>query len=64
MDGRLGTYSVWHEEIRFTAAAPKNLYFSLYERLGLLSRDEMQQPHSALICPAVTFEVHLPQRKA
>ncbi len=62
LDGRLGTYSVWHKEIPLTAGKPKNLYFSLYERLGLLSREEMMQPHSVLICPKTTFEVHLPPK--
>lgn len=61
-DGRVGTYSVWHEEIPLTTGAPKQLYFSLYERLGLLSREEMQQPHSVLICPQIQFDVHLPPR--
>jgi uncharacterized protein YqjF (DUF2071 family) len=63
LDSNSGTYSVWHEEIPLTSANPKNLYFSLYERLGLLSREEMQNPHSVLICPRTTFEVHLPPRR-
>jgi hypothetical protein len=61
-DGRLGTYSVWHEEIPLTAGRPVNLYFSLYERLGLLTKEEMARPHSVLICPRTTFEVHLPPK--
>jgi hypothetical protein len=59
----VGTYSVWHEEIPLTVGKAKHLYFSLYERLGLLSREEMQKPHSVLICPRTTFEVHLPPRR-
>jgi len=61
-DGNLGTYSVWHEEIPLTVGRPVELHFSLYERLGLLGKDEMQRPHSVLICPKTTFEVHLPPR--
>jgi len=60
---QVGTYSVWHEEIPFTVGKPKLLYFSLYERLGLLSEKEMRKPHSVLICPRTTFEVHLPPRR-
>lgn len=60
LDGQLGTYSVWHEEIPLTVGKAQGLYFSLYEQLGLLSRAEMLQPHSVLICPRTTFEVHLP----
>ena len=62
LDTRPGTYSVWHEEIPLTVGKGKHLYFSLYDRLGLLSRDEMENPHSVLICPRTTFEVHLPPR--
>ena len=63
LDGCLGTYSVWHEEIPLTVGRPQHLYFSLYERLHLLSREEMLHPHSVFICPKVTFEVYLPPRK-
>ncbi|MEO7715982.1 MAG: DUF2071 domain-containing protein [Capsulimonas sp.] len=59
-DKRLGTYSVWHKAIRMTRGKAKNLYFSLYERLGLLSRAEMQQPHSIFLCPETEFRVYLP----
>lgn len=62
LDGKTGTYSVWHEEIPLTTGRARHLYFSLYERLGLLSREEMQQPHSVLICTKIMFEVHLPPR--
>ncbi len=63
LDTRPGTYSVWHEEIPLTVGRAKHLYFSLYERLGLLSREEMENPYSVLICPRTTFEVHLPPRR-
>ena len=59
----VGAYSVWHEEIPLTVGKAKHLYFSLYERLGLLSREEMEKPHSVLVCPKIMFEVHLPPRK-
>jgi hypothetical protein len=63
LNKKLGSYSVWHEEIPLTMGKAKHLYFSLYERLGLLTREEMQKPHSVLICPKIMFEVHLPPRK-
>ena len=63
LNGSLGTYSVWHEEIPLTTATGRDLYFSLYETLGILSRDEMAQPHSVLLCPETLFEVHLPPRR-
>lgn len=62
-DGALGGYSIWHPEMRLTVARPKRLYFGLYERLGLLTRAEMERPHSALLAPAVEFDIHLPPRR-
>ncbi len=61
-DHKVGSYSVWHEEIPLTRGRSKDLYFSLYERLGLLSKDEMQNPHSVFICPLTEFRVLLPPR--
>ena len=63
LNGRLGSYSVWHDLIPLTQATPQHLYFSLYERLDLLTRAEMQQPHSIFLCPRTTFDVHLPPLK-
>lgn len=59
-DRRVGGYSVWHDVIPCTIGRARNVYFGLYERLGLLSRDEMQQPHSVLMCPETEFQVRLP----
>ena len=63
LDGGLGSYSVWHELIPLTVGQPQQLYFSLYERLNLLSPTEMQQPHSVFLCPQTRFEVYLPPRR-
>jgi len=57
---KVGKYSVWHEKIPFTTGRAKDIYFSLYEDLGLLSKDEMQNPHSVFICPETEFKVLLP----
>jgi hypothetical protein len=61
-DKRVGSYSVWHQEIPVTLARSKDLYFSLFERLGLLSKEEMQEPHSVFLCPLTEFKVLLPPR--
>lgn len=63
LDHKVGTYSVWHEEIPLTIGRPRDLYFSLYETLGLLSKEEMQRPHSIFLCPATEFHVILPPRQ-
>jgi hypothetical protein len=62
LDGKLGTYQVWHKEMVCTKGISENLYFSLYEKMGLLSKDEMQHPHSIFLCPEIEFDVHLPPR--
>lgn len=62
LDQKVGSYSVWHKEIPITRAEPKDLYFTLYERLGLLSKDEMQTPHSVFLCPLTEFTVLLPPK--
>lgn len=64
LDGSLGTYSIWHEEISLTTGVATTAYFSLLETLGLVSRREMQAPHSVGISRTVPFEVHMPPRKA
>ncbi|MBK8398491.1 MAG: DUF2071 domain-containing protein [Leptospiraceae bacterium] len=61
-DSKLGTYSIWHEEMSLTSALPRKLYFSLYEKLGLLSREEMSKPLSVFLCPNILFEVYLPPK--
>lgn len=62
LDGRVGGYSIWHELIPLTGGKPQNLYFSLYERLGIMSRAEMQQPHSVFLCPDIEFDIYMPPR--
>jgi len=61
-DRQIGSYSVWHEPIAMTVGRARNLYFSLYERLGLLSREEMQKPHSVFLSPLTEFRVFLPPK--
>ncbi|NBV25009.1 MAG: DUF2071 domain-containing protein [Proteobacteria bacterium] len=59
-DGQLGHYAVWHERMRCTLARPRRLNFGLFERLNLLSQDEMSRPHSVFLCPEIEFLIHLP----
>jgi len=59
----IGTYEIWHPKMDLTQGKPEHLYFELFEKLGLLSKDEMQEPHSALITPEIEFDVLLPPWK-
>ncbi len=62
LDGHLGTYSVWHDVIPLTQASATHAYFGIFERLGLLTRAQMLQPLSVLLCPRTRFTVLLPPR--
>ena len=63
LNGQLGSYTIWHKLMEMTLAQPNHLYFSLLERLAVLNRDEMEQPHSIFICPKIDFDIHLPPIK-
>ncbi|MBE2220450.1 MAG: DUF2071 domain-containing protein [Anaerolineae bacterium] len=62
LDGRVGGYSIWHNIIPLTSGKPRNLYFSLFEDLAIMSRDEMQQPHSIFLCPSISFDIYMPPK--
>jgi hypothetical protein len=63
LDGALGGYSIWHPIMTLTRAQPRDLWFSLHERLGLLSAGEMQRLAFGLHLPRDPFEVYLPPRR-
>lgn len=60
LNGTLGTYSVSHGLLQLSVAEPRELYFGLLERLGILSLQEMDEPFSVLICPETRFRIHMP----
>jgi hypothetical protein len=60
LNGRVGGYSIWHDIIPLTSASPRNLYFSLFEDLAIMNREEMQQPHSVFLCPVIQFDIYMP----
>ncbi len=59
-DGRLGSYTIWHPAMELTTGRLLHARFALLERLGILSRQETQQPHSVLLSPRVEFQISLP----
>jgi hypothetical protein len=63
LDGTPGSYSIWHPEMGLTFGRAGRLYFGLYEKLGLLTKEEMGHPHSIFMCPEIEFKVYLPPRK-
>lgn len=59
-DGRLGTYSVWHDRLVLRVGRAVRARFALFERLGLVAPD--QTPHSVLLQRATEFIIFLPPR--
>jgi len=62
-DGAVGTYSVSHDVLELTEGEPVDLRFDLLERLGVLTREEMQSPHSILITPQTNFHIYMPPKR-
>jgi hypothetical protein len=61
-DGRLGSYSIWHDRLRPTVARCLRAEFPLLEQLGLVSPEEQARPHSVLLQPETEFSIYLPPR--
>ena len=59
-DGKLGTYRVWHKDLDVKPARLKHAYFGLLSRMGLVSDEDQQNPHSVLIEPVNEFTIYLP----
>jgi uncharacterized protein YqjF (DUF2071 family) len=59
-DGRLGSYSVWHEQLAMTRATPAASAFSVFADLGLVAADA--EPHSVLVQQTTEFTIYLPPR--
>jgi hypothetical protein len=61
-DGRLGTYSVWHERLTPGTGRVREARFGLLDRLGLVPLSEQARPYSVLIQAETEFLVRLPPR--
>jgi len=61
-DGRVGTYSVWHNRLLPDAGRVRVGRFGLLDRLGLVPLPEQSKPYSVLIQPTTEFLVRLPPR--
>lgn len=57
-DGRIGSYSVWHERLRLRRGIARRARFELLEELGLI--DALSKPHSVLLQEQTEFHVYLP----
>ncbi len=59
-DGRLGTYRVWHNELKVRPAFLKSAKFGLLADLGIVKLSEQNSPYSVLIEPINEFTIYLP----
>lgn len=61
-DGRLGSYSIWHDRLTATSARVREARFGLLDRLGLVPYDEQRDAYSVLVQPSTEFVIRLPPR--
>ena len=61
-DGRLGTYSIWHDRMQLTVGEAEVARFPLLDSLGLVEDGALDRIHSVMIQPAVEFTIYLPPR--
>ena len=61
-DGKLGTYRVWHDKLEVKPGRLLNAEFALLDRMGLVTHDEQQSPHSVLMEPINEFMIYLPPK--
>ena len=59
----IGKYKIWHPLMNAKKGICKNAYFEIYEKLGLLTKEQMKNPLSVLITKEIKFEIELPPRK-
>ncbi|MBB6461937.1 DUF2071 domain-containing protein [Flammeovirga kamogawensis] len=59
-ESKIGTYEIWHPKFNLKQGKVKAAYFELFERLELLSKEDMKTPHSVLITDQIVFDVLLP----
>jgi len=61
-DGRLGSYSVWHEPLAPASGRVVTARLGLLDRLGLVPFAEQAEAHSVLVQPRTEFLIRLPPR--
>ena len=61
-DGKLGSYRVWHKQLKVNSAQVKFASFGLLTRMGLVTESEQQLPHSVLVEPINEFTIYLPPK--
>ncbi|WP_420643683.1 DUF2071 domain-containing protein [Candidatus Leptofilum sp.] len=59
-DGKIGSYTIWHDKLKMTEGRIVAARFPLLQRLGLVQTDDLTTIHSVLMQPEAHFTVYLP----
>ncbi|MEZ7502399.1 DUF2071 domain-containing protein [Psychrobacter sp. Arc29] len=59
-DNKVGTYRVWHKELKVKPAKLKSANFKLLSDLGIVEETEQHTPYSVLVEPINEFTIYLP----
>ena len=62
-DGRLGTYSIWHDRLEPSVGKVVSARFDLLDRLNLVDSSNVLNVHSVLIQNQTEFTIYLPPRR-
>lgn len=60
-DGRLGTYSIWHDRLKLQRGLARTARFEVFEKVGLVKPGA--SPHSVLIQRQTEFVIRLPPQR-
>ncbi len=59
-DKKVGTYQVWHKELKVKPAKLISANFKLLSDLGIVKETEQHMPYSVLVEPINEFTIYLP----
>lgn len=59
-DGKIGSYSIWHDKLNPTVGRVIMAEFPLLQRLGLGQMGDLTAVHSVLMQPKIDFTIYLP----
>lgn len=62
LNGKIGTYRIAHKKMVLKIGESKSMYFSLFEKLGLLNVEEMKQPFAIFYLDQIRFDIELPPK--
>ena len=61
-NGKLGSYSIWHDKLQLTEGRISKAEFSLLQNLGLIDHGKLSEVHSVLMQQKTDFTIYLPPK--